>query len=166
MVLWLAKLSLLIHLYFQEDSSDAKYGMNAEYDHIYPVYLYPTNPNQYILLTSGNVDTWAWALAQKGKSKDSPHVTAALLMELAKLLVGNSSRGSVHGQASPPSSVHSSSPDTLLGYLDLIKITEIKRQAVYNTLISNDINHYRMCGTLTYEELHALGFSVGIISKL
>jgi len=67
---------LIPHGCLQEDSSDvefddldiyvdqiyAKYGMNANYDRIHPVYLHPTNPDQYILLTSGNVDTWAKAL--------------------------------------------------------------------------------------------------------
>ncbi|KNZ45553.1 hypothetical protein VP01_800g7 [Puccinia sorghi] len=52
-----------------EDSSDVKfnnldvhideiysrYGMSADYDCINPVYLDPTNPNRYILLTSGTM---------------------------------------------------------------------------------------------------------------
>ncbi|KNZ56021.1 hypothetical protein VP01_2518g1, partial [Puccinia sorghi] len=37
-------------------------GMNADYDCIHPIYLDPTAPNQYTLLTSGNVNTWARAL--------------------------------------------------------------------------------------------------------
>ncbi|KNZ64314.1 uncharacterized protein VP01_1041g4 [Puccinia sorghi] len=44
------------------DTIYSKYRMNAEYDCIHPIYLNPTNSNQYILLTSGNVNTWARAL--------------------------------------------------------------------------------------------------------
>ncbi|KNZ59703.1 uncharacterized protein VP01_1679g6 [Puccinia sorghi] len=63
--MYLAKHPCLIPLCIQEDSRDvkfenhdfhidaiyAKYGMNAEYNRIYPIYLNPTNPTQYILLT-------------------------------------------------------------------------------------------------------------------
>ncbi|PLW20148.1 hypothetical protein PCANC_11677 [Puccinia coronata f. sp. avenae] len=40
-----------------------KYGaMVKDYDQIHPVYLDPTNPNRFLLLTSGNVIKWAGML--------------------------------------------------------------------------------------------------------
>lgn len=104
--------------------------------------------------------------AQKGKSKEGSHLPADTLVELTKWLVAKNAGPSACQGSSPPSSVHGSSPDSLYGYLEFINISSHKRQAVYNTLISNDIDNFCMFGSLTYEELQALSFSVGIISKL
>jgi hypothetical protein len=44
------------------DEIFAKYGMVKDYDQIHPVYLDPTNPDCFLLLTSGNVIKWAQKL--------------------------------------------------------------------------------------------------------
>jgi len=172
------------------DEIYAKYGVNTEYDRFHPVYLDPTNADQYILLTSGNVDLWARAMrnrvsgvsiesppsslkylrrkAVKGKAPTanaSPINTSsnAALVELTKWLVQKGG----HARSSPPPSSDVEVPATdLSDYLDFICIAPHKRDGILSTLLHNDIDQYHMFRSLTVEDLKGLGFNVGVISKL
>ncbi|KNZ49699.1 hypothetical protein VP01_4840g1 [Puccinia sorghi] len=145
-----------------------KYRMNADYDHIHPSpveYLFGFLILSIAYLANGDDDYCPCCLkikflsrskAQKGKSKEGSQLPADTLFGLTKWLVAKNAGPSACQGSSPPSSVHGSSPDSLYGYLKFINISSHKCQAVYNTLISNNINSFRMFGSLTYEELQVL----------
>ncbi|PLW08270.1 hypothetical protein PCANC_27674 [Puccinia coronata f. sp. avenae] len=164
-----------------------KYGVNADYDQIHPVFLDPTNADRYILLTSGNVDKWAKALSMRtpGVSLTSPPPTLKFLnrrqtrkgtgdrdpnpvptgpiLDFTRWLSQQSGGSNC---SSPPSSVYGNTTSNLANYLEFIMIAPHKREGILNTLLHNDIDCYQMFKRLGVEELKSLGFNVGIITKL
>ncbi|KAH9447929.1 hypothetical protein Pst134EB_021920 [Puccinia striiformis f. sp. tritici] len=177
----------------QIDKIYQKYGMNTEYDRIHPVYLNPLDADQYILLTSGNVEIWAKALVdriagvslvsapntikylscrkQRGgaagltsKTPNDTGVATAALGEISKWLTSHPLGGP--SQASPPSSIMGDVDHTLGEYLQFVGIASHKREEVLNILLQNDINHYKMFKVLTYKQLAALDLNLGVITKL
>ncbi|EFP77500.2 uncharacterized protein PGTG_03456 [Puccinia graminis f. sp. tritici CRL 75-36-700-3] len=166
-----------------------KYPMNTKYNRHYPVYLDPTNPDRYILLTSGNVDIWAKDLCSRvpGVSLVSPpssikyqsrkqtekekapstveSSSTASLVELTKWLIEQKNG---MPRSSPPSSVCGDTTTTVdIGdYLNFVCIAPNKREGIRNTLLHNDIDCYKMFKNLVVDDLKALGFNVGIITKL
>ncbi|KNE90540.1 hypothetical protein PSTG_16002 [Puccinia striiformis f. sp. tritici PST-78] len=164
------------------DNIYKKYGMNSEYDRVHPVYPDPTDPDQYILLTAGNVDVWAKALSLRvaGVSITAPPSSIKFLLRSkaakAKAPVADQGLAAIaqwltthqngHKRSSPPSSVYGGTAENLIDYLDFISIAPHKREGILNTLLHNDIDDYQMFKSLSIEELKALGFNVGVISKL
>ncbi|KNE95447.1 hypothetical protein PSTG_11301 [Puccinia striiformis f. sp. tritici PST-78] len=162
----------------QIDEIYQKYGMNTEYNWIHPVYLNPLDADQYILLTSGNVEIWAKALVN--------HIARVSLVSppnTIKYLSHRKQRGSATGpafktqnntaeqppgpsRASPPSSVVGDDDHTLGEYLQFVGIASHKREEVLNTLLQNNIDNYKMFKELTYEQLAALDLNLSIITIL
>ncbi|KAI9627028.1 hypothetical protein KEM48_010072 [Puccinia striiformis f. sp. tritici PST-130] len=54
----------------------------------------------------------------------------------------------------------------LIDYFEFISITPRKHDGILDTLLHNDIDNYQMLESLSIDELKALGFNVGVISKL
>ncbi|KAI9607355.1 hypothetical protein H4Q26_005874 [Puccinia striiformis f. sp. tritici PST-130] len=138
----------------QIDEIYQKYGMNTEYNWIHPVYLNPLDADQYILLTSGNVEIWAKALL---------HCWGQLGLPPKHYQVSQPPGPS---RASPPSSVVGDDDHTLGEYLQFVGIASHKREEVLNTLLQNNIDNYKMFKELTYEQLAALDLNLSIITIL
>ncbi|KNZ51769.1 uncharacterized protein VP01_3818g1, partial [Puccinia sorghi] len=146
----------------------AKNGMNTGYDWVNPVYLHPTNPDEYILLTRGNLNTWAKALV-------SLLSHSSYLSLLCLQTPSSNSANPINKRRSPRTSqcwlqilwwIQGGSLEELSGYLEFVHINQMKQQGILKHLLSHDINNFHIFGSLTYEELKDLGFNVGIISKL
>ncbi|KAI9616211.1 hypothetical protein KEM48_005303 [Puccinia striiformis f. sp. tritici PST-130] len=166
-----------------EDSSDVEFDdLDVHVDNIYKNIPDPTDPDQYILLTAGNVDVWAKALSLRvaGVSITAPPSSIKFLLRSkaakAKAPVADQGLAAIaqwltthqngHKRSSPPSSVYGGTAENLIDYLDFISIAPHKREGILNTLLHNDIDDYQMFKSLSIEELKALGFNVGVISKL
>ena len=109
-------------------------------------------PGVSLIAPPNSIKYLSQSQAQKSKAKDTSQILAASLVELTRLLMGNKAGGPANGGASPPSSVHKSFPDSLISYLKFLYISEIKCQAVYYMLISNNIKNFQIFGSLTYED--------------
>ncbi|PLW18293.1 hypothetical protein PCANC_16395 [Puccinia coronata f. sp. avenae] len=131
------------------DEIFAKYGMVKDYGQIHPVYLDLTNPDQFLLLTSGNVIKWARKsanlqfLSRKKHNIGAPTTKSdssrTIVEMLAKWFV-NQNRGA-NKQSLPPSAVYGDAANNLNDYLIFISIAPHKCNNILKILIDNDINN-------------------------
>jgi hypothetical protein len=89
--------------------------------------------------------------------------SSASLVELTKWLIEQKNG---MPRSSPPSSVCGDTTIDLGDYLNFVCIAPNKREGILNTLLHNDIDNYQMFKNLMVDDLKALGFNVGIITKL
>ncbi|PLW37415.1 hypothetical protein PCASD_09916 [Puccinia coronata f. sp. avenae] len=132
------------------DEIFAKYGMVKDYDQIHPVYLDPTDPDRFLLLTSGNVIKWAQKLFLSRKKHNNGAPTAK-----------SDSSGTFVEMLSKCDTTND-----LNDYLIFIAIAPHKRDEILDILIDNDIDQFRMFKTLGFEDLRGLGLNIVIISNL
>ncbi|KNZ48513.1 uncharacterized protein VP01_5609g1 [Puccinia sorghi] len=71
-----------------------------------------------------------------------------------------------HNRSTPPSSEYGGTSDSMQDYLAFTSIATHKRNKILEIMIKNDINQFQMFKSLTVQDLKALGFKIGVISKL
>ncbi|PLW57446.1 hypothetical protein PCANC_01786 [Puccinia coronata f. sp. avenae] len=149
------------------DEIFAKYGMVKDYDRIHLVYLDPTDPDRFLLLTSGNVIKWAQKVCARvpGVSLTSPPADLKFLSR-KKHNNGAPTTKRADKPALPPSSVYGDTTNDLNDYLIFIAIAPHKPDKILDILIDNDIDQFQMFKTLGVEDLRGLGLNIGIISNL
>ncbi|PLW15076.1 hypothetical protein PCANC_01492 [Puccinia coronata f. sp. avenae] len=65
-----------------------------------------------------------------------------------------------------PSSVVGKIEHTLDKYLEFVQVSPHKREEVLHTLLTNDIDNYKIFRLPSVESLAALGLNIGVITKL
>jgi hypothetical protein len=70
------------------------------------------------------------------------------------------------GAIQTPSSVVGKIEHTLDEYLEFVQVSPHKREEVLHTLLTNDIDNYKMFRLPSVESLAALGLNIGVITKL
>ncbi|PLW18619.1 hypothetical protein PCANC_11682 [Puccinia coronata f. sp. avenae] len=106
-------------------------------------------------------------LSRKKHNNGNPTVetnSPGNLVEIAKWFM-NQNNGA-NKRLLPPSSKYGNTSNSLQDYLAFIAIAPHKREEILDILIDNDINQFQMFRTLGVEDSRALGFNIGVISKL
>ncbi|KAH9814567.1 hypothetical protein DFH28DRAFT_1167039 [Melampsora americana] len=142
-------------------------NVDATIDRHTRIYQLPNDDNSYVLMTTGNRETWARALANPdvhGVSLTSP---PSNIRDSKKALKIKKRRVGVSGLFEPPQLVAPvvRGSATMAAYLEFIEIEEIDR--ILEILTRKKIKDYHnFLGGITKEELKDLGFEIGEIRDL
>ncbi|PLW08670.1 hypothetical protein PCASD_24946 [Puccinia coronata f. sp. avenae] len=170
---------------YQANPANAKYKKNI------PVYLHPTDKNQYIPLTPGTTQIWSQALIEHmaGVSVSSPPSSLKFVklsskkrrlnaligssssemgQVLAELLSNQNQPASPSGSDAVASSEDESDPPAISGYVKFVNIDEDKRASVMKILDKNKVNDYRMfkSKSITVTNLKCWGLKGGTLAHL
>ncbi|KAA1120049.1 hypothetical protein PGT21_037067 [Puccinia graminis f. sp. tritici] len=159
---------------------------NVTYDRLIPVYIDPTNPRRYILLSTAAVQTWAKDLMERtaGVSLQAPprslkYITMSPSKRakfeqtvgndnvnlLGQILVAlqNNAGTPIERHAMPTSSPPNESD--MEAYLEFISVRN--KDEVLEVLTANDLTSYKIFkGGLPRKDVMDLGLTLGTVTKL